>query len=184
MLKFKIRKFLSLAGVVQGDFLSEAAATSMTRTELIKENTEERPLGFVIDLAEGLMRAHGLIDWRLTLDNARRRAGQCDFSKKTISLSRLYISHADLQHIRDTILHEIAHALVGPSHGHNAIWQKKAREIGCSGSRCHTMSFARERWIMKCPNGCFEIKRHRRKSGLICASCKAAVFYSCNNLPQ
>jgi len=143
----------------------------------------ERPLGAAIDLAAHLMQEHGLTGWRIKLDHARRRAGQCDFSNRIISLSRLYVRHATPEHIRDTILHEISHALVGPRHGHDAVWRQKAREIGCTATRCHTLSFARARWVMRCPNGCFEVERHRRKSGLVCASCKGAVVFDPSDSP-
>ena len=153
------------------------SAIPATQDALTSETAVTRPLGVAIDLATELMDAHGLLGWRIKLDHARRRAGQCDFTNKTISLSRLYVRHADIDHIRDTILHEIAHALVGPSHGHNAVWRQKAREIGCTATRCHSLSFARARWMMTCPNGCFSVERHRKKSGLVCASCKSLVEF-------
>ena len=159
------------------------SSTPATRAALAKETAVTRPLGAAIDLATELMDAHGLVGWRIKLDHARRRAGQCDYSKKTISLSRLYVRHAGIDHIRDTILHEIAHALVGPRHGHDAVWRQKAREIGCTATRCHSLSFARARWVMTCPNGCFLVERHRKKSGLICVSCKSAVkFYAAETI--
>ena len=153
------------------------SSTPTTQVVLAKETAVTRPLGIAINLATELMQAHGLVGWRFKLDHARRRAGQCDYTHKTISLSRLYIRHADTDHIRDTILHEIAHALVGPHHGHDAVWRQKAREIGCSATRYHNLSFARARWVMTCPNGCFSVERHRKKSGLVCASCKSAVEF-------
>ena len=154
-----------------------ASSTPATQDILSRDRAVTRPLGMAIDLATELMNAHGLAGWRIKLDNARRRAGQCDYANKTISLSRLYVRHADIDHIRDTILHEIAHALVGPRHGHDVVWRQKAREIGCTGTRCHSLSFARARWVMICPNGCFSVERHRKKSGLVCASCKSSVEY-------
>ena len=153
------------------------SATQATQAVLAKETAVTRPLGMAIDLAAELMDAHGLVGWRVKLDHARRRAGQCDYTNKIISLSRLYVRHADIDHIRDTILHEIAHALVGPRHGHDAVWRQKAREIGCTAARCHSLSFARARWVMTCPNGCFSVERHRKKSGLVCAYCKLAVEF-------
>ena len=144
---------------------------------IAKEKAVTRPLGMAIDLATELMNIHCLVGWRFKLDHARRRAGQCDFTNKTISLSRLYVRHADIDHIRDTILHEIAHALVGPRHGHDAVWRQKAREIGCTAKRCHSISFARAKWMMTCPKGCFSVERHRKKAGLVCASCKSAVEF-------
>ena len=154
-----------------------ASPNHATQDTLSREAAVTRPLCMAIDLATELMDAHGLVDWRIKLDHARRRAGQCDFTNKTISLSRLYVRHADIGHIRDTILHEIAHALVGPRHGHDAVWRQKAREIGCTATRCHSLSFARARWVMTCPNGCFSVERHRKKSGLVCASCKSSVEF-------
>ena len=136
-----------------------------------------RRLQDVMDLAHRLLAEHELQNWRISFDHARRRAGLCNFSTKTISLSRHYAREATFEHIKDTILHEIAHALVGPSHGHNAIWRRKAREIGCSAMRCHNLIFTKARWIMTCPNGCFAVERYRRKSGLICSSCKHNVEF-------
>ena len=91
--------------------------------------TAPRPLRRALDMAAMLMAEHGLEGWRVRLDHARRRAGQCDYTNRQISLSRYYVRHAEEAHIRDTILHEIAHALVGPFHGHDAVWRRKAREI-------------------------------------------------------
>ena len=137
----------------------------------------QRPLQSVLQTGYALMHTHGLTGWKLTFDHARRRAGMCDYNRKTISLSRHYVRYAEPEHIEDTILHEIAHALVGPHHGHDAVWRQKAREIGCSATRCHTLDFSAERWVMKCPEGCFAVKRHRRKKGLVCASCKTPVVF-------
>jgi hypothetical protein len=39
--------------------------------------------------------------------------------------------------VRDTILHEIAHALAGPRTGHREVWQATAKAIGCSSMRCY-----------------------------------------------
>ena len=176
MLTSRIKHFLS-GQTGQSDADAPAAMTAATKAVIATETAVTRPLGAAIDLATELMQAHRLVGWRIKLDHARRRAGQCDYSTKTISLSRLYVRNADADHIRDTILHEIAHALVGPHHGHDAVWRQKAREIGCTASRCHTLSFSRAKWRMRCPNGCFAVERHRRKSGLICASCKASVEF-------
>ena len=71
---------------------------------------------------------------RSSYDNAKRRAGICRFAEQTLGLSAPLTAVHSEDDVRDTILHEIAHALVGPAHGHDATWRAMARRIGCSGS--------------------------------------------------
>lgn len=40
--------------------------------------------------------------------------------------------------IEDTVLHEIAHAIVGNKHHHDKVWRDCAQRIGCTGSRLAT----------------------------------------------
>lgn len=91
-------------------------------------------------LAIELMDQHGLIDlkWYFEFDNSKRRFGCCNYTKKCISLSKELVLLNDVAQVKDTILHEIAHALVGSKNGHNYIWKQKAIEIGCNGKRCYT----------------------------------------------
>ncbi|MCF2707044.1 SprT-like domain-containing protein [Arcanobacterium haemolyticum] len=86
-------------------------------------------------LARDLMDRHGLTEWNLAFDRAKRRAGQTNFSKRTISLSAPFMRLYDESRVRDVVLHEIAHALVGPRHAHDRVWQAKARQIGARPSR-------------------------------------------------
>ena len=82
------------------------------------------------------MGAHGLLDlgWTATLDDAKKRFGVCRMSSKEISLSRPLVDLNPESEVRDTILHEIAHALAWELHkencGHDHRWQAICREIG------------------------------------------------------
>lgn len=89
-------------------------------------------------LAYALMLEHGLVSvgWRFKFDNAVIRLGLCKHSTKTISISKPITRLNDVAQVRNTLLHEIAHALVGRNHGHNATWRFKAISIGCNGQRC------------------------------------------------
>ena len=88
-----------------------------------------------LTLGRRLLREHGLGDWSIRTDRAKTRAGVCRFGTHTISLSAALTHLHDEAEVRDTIMHEIAHALVGPFHGHDDVWRAKAIEIGCTGQR-------------------------------------------------
>lgn len=92
-------------------------------------------------LASDLMVQHGLYQqgWQFEFDRAKRRFGCCNYTKKKITLSMQLVELNNENVVKNTILHEIAHALVGAGHGHSAVWERKAREIGCDGQRCYSV---------------------------------------------
>ena len=91
-------------------------------------------------LAFDLMKTHGIKEtWTFKFDGAKGRGGLCNHGKRFISLSRHFVEAATIAEVRNTLLHEIAHALVGPGHGHGRVWKQKAREIGCTAERCHSV---------------------------------------------
>lgn len=97
-------------------------------------------LSLAKELAINLLETHGLLDlyWTFEFDNAKRRFGCCNHTYKRISLSKYLVELNDEARVKNTILHEIAHALVGHNHGHDNIWKRKALEIGCDGNRCYS----------------------------------------------
>ena len=120
-----------------------------------------------------LLREHGLDDWTIVADRAKTRAGVCRFPRRQIGLSAPITRLHDEAEVLDTILHEIAHALVGPQHGHDAVWKAKALEIGCSGERCVSSDSPRVPgdWVGRCPAG-HEKSRHRAPARLMsCGEC-------------
>jgi len=114
-------------------------------------------------MARALMAAHGLRDWTLVFDRAKRRAGICRYDRRQIGLSAPLTLLHDEADVRDTVLHEIAHALVGARHGHDAVWRATARRIGCSGERCVSREAPELEgaWVGECAAG-HRVTRHRR----------------------
>ena len=156
---------------------------NLKRSYSLPRKKQQKDLGFYKDflnLARSEMDKFGLCDWKLELDYAKVRAGACHFTEKKISFSRNFIKHANELDINDTILHEIAHALVGPRHGHDKVWKNMAKKLGCSAKRCHNLEFSEYKWVRFCANNCWEQKIHRRKPNLVCKKCGAPVIYKKN----
>ena len=107
----------------------------------------------VLSLARSLMEEADVGDWDLAFDRARRRAGQTDHARRRITLSRHLMSLYDEAQVRETILHEIAHALVGPTHGHDAAWKRAARSLGAPDSARLPSSLPSPDapWVGTCP---------------------------------
>jgi predicted SprT family Zn-dependent metalloprotease len=124
-------------------------------------------------MAEKLLQEHGLAGWRVQLDNAKRRAGVCRFTDRTIGLSGPITELHGEAEVRDTVLHEIAHALVGPEHGHDAVWRATALRIGCSGSRCVDAESPRVAgpWVGVCPAGHVKDRHRRPERVMSCGTC-------------
>ena len=69
-------------------------------------------------LALRLMRQHKLSPaWSFGFDRSKVRFGKCNFANKEISLSRYLVELNDENEVRETILHEIAHALARAAPG-------------------------------------------------------------------
>lgn len=81
-------------------------------------------------LARSLMEDHGFAHWGFAFDRAKTRHGQCDYGNQRITLSRYYVALNDETLVRETILHEIAHAIAGGPAGHGPRWQMVARNLG------------------------------------------------------
>lgn len=131
------------------------------------------------NMAISMMAEHGLdtpSGWTFAWDNARRRFGACSWTRKTISLSRHIVGLNDEHHVRQTVLHEIAHALAGTGEGHGPRWRRIAVSIGDDGSRCYDSNEVvtpAAGWIGTCPTCGREVKRHTRKRSLACGKCCA-----------
>lgn len=85
--------------------------------------------------AEALMAWHGLNDWHLTFNKrTTNRFGQCDHARKQLELSSQLTLLNVWERVKLTMLHEIAHALVGSGHGHNGYWKQVCINIGGDGN--------------------------------------------------
>ncbi len=82
--------------------------------------------------ARDLMDEHGLEAWTFRFSAAQGRLGECREREKLIRLSRRHAVKGAPREVRDTILHEIAHALAGANAGHGPAWKAVANRIGAT----------------------------------------------------
>ncbi|MGA8258334.1 MAG: SprT-like domain-containing protein [Nocardioides sp.] len=132
-------------------------------------------LGDAFAMGEDLLAHHLPPSWTLEYDSAKRRAGICRFDRKIIGLSApLTAVHSEAE-VRDTILHEIAHALAGPGHGHDKTWRKIAVLIGSDGNRCFTSEGPGLMlpWLGTCSAGHSLNRTRRPERVMTCGQCSS-----------
>ena len=118
-------------------------------------------------LARTLLDQHGLNDWRLRLGEAKGRLGSCSYRTKTIAISMAFARINPEERIKNTILHEIAHALVGPGYSHGPVWKAMARRVGANpAARTDAVAPPRppKRYVANCMCG-VQFERARKPEG-------------------
>lgn len=129
-----------------------------------------------LTLARELMNQHSLNGWNLSLDRATRRFGCTDYGTMTISLSKALVELNEWETVKKTVIHEIAHALVGSRHGHDDIWRAKAISLGHSGSRCYSavdVVTPPMKYVGTCPKCGKQTQKNRRQEVACGKCCKA-----------
>lgn len=115
-------------------------------------------------MAINLMTDHGLYaqGWSFNWMRGKNTLGLCRHGSKEIQLSSYLVQLNDENAVRLVVLHEIAHALVGSGHGHDAVWQRKCLSIGGDGKRCADASVVTPKgaWVGRCAGG-HETDQHR-----------------------
>jgi predicted SprT family Zn-dependent metalloprotease len=147
----------------------------------------------VFDLAVQLMKQYGLKDWIFKFNRRKRDLGICYAPHRgrpgRIELSIYFVHKNSEAEIRDTILHEIAHALVGQEHGHDNVWKAKCMEIGATPKRCGKAEMPMGNWRATCPGCQTKFHRHRRPkrmTGCYCRACgptKGQIVWNYGSTP-
>lgn len=111
--------------------------------------------------------------WSFGFDNAKTRAGLCNYSAKRITVSRYLAARYEDDEIHQILLHEVAHALAGARAGHGPAWRRIARELGYEGRRTHHGAIADELapWVGTCPGGHTHYRYRKPARPLSCGLC-------------
>ena len=128
--------------------------------------------------AVGLLHKHSLDDWKILFNNSMNCMSRCLHDTQSILLSR-YLLKLTNEELVDTILHEIAHAIVGPEAGHTLRWKEIAQKIGCSGEIYINAKFIKYKHTVGCTNCAYSIGRHRLDrrflENYVCPKCSGSL---------
>ena len=118
----------------------------------------------------------GLNGWNISFSRSKRHLGYCRCREKTISISRAYMESNPYPVMRDTLLHEVAHAVQYIKTGktnHGKEWKQIAEQVGCMPKRCadlNEVNIPKGRYLGICPSCGKETNFYR----------KIKRVYSCN----
>ena len=128
----------------------------------------------VLALAERKMAEHLDVQvWTFKWDNAKRRAGLCNYRDQTISISSYHAQVHSIDETLQVVLHEIAHALCGKDAGHGKVWLATAKSIGYRAERFTGKEIASEfaPWVGQCPAGHEHFRYRKPTQALACGLC-------------
>ena len=123
--------------------------------------------------ANALIALHLDSGWTFGFDNAKTRAGLCNYTAKRITVSKYLAARYEDDEIHQVLLHEVAHAMAGTRAGHGAQWRATAKELGYEGKRLHDGAIADELapWVGTCPVGHVHYRYKRPGRPLACGKC-------------
>ena len=99
----------------------------------------------------------GLQEWELRFSNQKRQMGYCRPRQKLISISLAFMEANPYPVIKDTLLHEVAHAVHYLETGktnHDNGWKEIAYRVGCEPKRCATgegLNMPKGNYVGVCP---------------------------------
>ena len=116
-----------------------------------------------LEAADGAGLTERPVVWNTRL---RSTAGRADMGNRVLELNPK-LREEGPEALLSTFLHELAHLIVGPGHGHDYHWSAICRQIGGKASRCHQYESLRSaprarKHVATCGTCGFELMKAKR----------------------
>lgn len=133
----------------------------------------EKKLRQAVALGAKLLVDGGLGYYAVGLQNKRTSLADCNSYSRVIRYSTHFIRVCTEKQFKDVTIHEMAHALVGNHHGHDAVFKNKVYELGgddnVSSSKMKE-PVAVHKYDYRCPN-CGATARSNKIRNFYCSKC-------------
>lgn len=140
----------------------------------------------IIELTRKEMERVGLTGWHVTTSNKKSVYGITYHDEKKIEISLPLANASDEESLKETILHEIAHALCSSKVNHGKVWRETYQRIG--GNLDHVdHSLDREKlnnWSRRCPNHCKKFSGVIKRTRATCPRCGEVLEYQSKKNPD
>jgi predicted SprT family Zn-dependent metalloprotease len=154
--------------------LEKTAFAPATRQPAVGTRLAATKLGVAQAMALATMARHiDLNVWGFRFDNGKRRAGQCNYTLREISISKHLVAHNTLDEVQQVVLHEIAHAMVGKDAGHGPVFKRQAAALGYRGNNFTGREIAANQapWVGHCKAGHVHYRYRKPTRPLSCGLC-------------
>lgn len=92
-------------------------------------------------MAEEMIKKHGLDHWKFRYLMDEKNLGLCTYRGKIITLSLQWTKNGEQEVVKDTVLHEVSHALNWERNrktGHGLEWKRICIEVGAKPQEFYT----------------------------------------------
>jgi hypothetical protein len=126
-------------------------------------------------IASREMTKHELHGWTFGLSHGKRQLGVCKYLQKRIEVAEYYALNTPQEAVLDTLMHEIAHAIAGPSAGHGPAWKAVAVRLGATPRACDNSDKTAMKpgdWQATCPACKKTVQRYKPPMNLSGYRCR------------
>lgn len=136
-----------------------------------KKDPVKTKLEKVLEHSQSLLERHNLAGWQVALNLKRNTLAETWHNSKVVYISRHFAKICKAEELTEVVIHEIAHALLGPDKGHDKEFVELYNKISPTGVFAEKDTPASIGAFHLTCSGCGQSGYTNRKVDLYCAIC-------------